>query len=250
MRPGAADAQKETPMNRFAIPLIAVAAVAAPAAAAEVQIAATGPVVELTINESVEAAPDIATVGAGVTTQARTAVEAMRANATAMTAVVERIKQLGVAERDIQTSGINLGAMYDYNQQTQRQVFRGYQASNRVSVKLRDIQRTGEVLDALVAAGATDLSGPDWSIDDDSAARAQARSAAVERGRAQALEYARLAGYSGLRLLEINETLVPSRPMPMVQQMARAEAADASTPVQPGMVEASVTVTVKYEMTR
>jgi uncharacterized protein YggE len=250
MRPGAADAQKETPMNRFAIPLIAVAAASAPAAAAEVQIAATGPVVELTINESVEAAPDIATVGAGVTTQARTAVEAMRANATAMTSVVERIKQLGVAERDIQTSGINLGAMYDYNQQTQRQVFRGYQASNRVSVKLRDIQRTGEVLDALVAAGATDLSGPDWSIDDDSAARAQARGAAVERGQAQALEYARLAGYSGLRLLEINETLVPSRPMPMVQQMARAEAADASTPVQPGMVEASVTVTVKYEMTR
>ena len=237
-------------MNRFAIPLIAAAAVAAPAAAAEVQIAATGPVVELTINESVEAAPDIATVGAGVTTQARTAVEAMRANAREMTSVVERIKQLGVAERDIQTSGINLGAMYDYNQQTQRQVFRGYQASNRVSVKLRDIQRTGEVLDALVAAGATDLSGPDWSIDDDTAARAQARSAAVERARAQALEYTRFAGYSGLRLLEINETMVPSQPMPMMRQMAVAEAADASTPVQPGMVEAGVTVTVKYEMTR
>jgi uncharacterized protein YggE len=155
-------------MNRFAIPLIAAAAVAAPAAAAEVQIQAQGPVVEQTVNESVEAAPDIATVSAGVTTQAKTAVEAMRANATAMTAVVARIKALGVAERDIQTSGISLGAMYDYNQQTQRQVFRGYQASNRVSVKLRDIQRTGEVLDALVAAGATDLSGPDWSIDDDS----------------------------------------------------------------------------------
>ena len=237
-------------MNRFAIPLIAAAAVAAPATAAEVQIQAQGPVVELTVNESVEAAPDIATVSAGVTTQAKTAVEAMRANAQAMTSVVARIKQLGVAEGDIQTSGISLGAMYDYNQQTQRQVFRGYQASNRVSVKLRDIQRTGEVLDALVAAGATDLGGPDWSIDDDTGARAQARSAAVERARAQALEYARLTGYSGLRLLEINETMMPARPMPMMRQMAVAEAADASTPVQPGMVEASVMVTVKYEMTR
>lgn len=237
-------------MIRYSIPLLAAAVLAAPAVGAEVQIQAQGPVVELTVNESVEAEPDIATVGAGVTTQDATAVEAMRANARAMTSVVERIKQLGVAERDIQTSGINLGAMYDYDRTSERQVFRGYQASNRVSVKLRDIQRTGEVLDALVAAGATDLSGPDWSIDDDTAARAQARRAAVERARAQALEYARFAGYPNLRLLEINETIVPSRPMPMMRQMAVSEAADASTPVQPGMVEAGVTVTVKYEMTR
>ena len=238
-------------MIRCALGLLATTALAATsAAAAEVQIAAQGPVVELTVSESVEAEPDIATVSAGVTTQARTAVEAMRTNAQAMNAVVDRIEQLGVAERDIQTSGINLGAMYDYDQSTQRQVFRGYQASNRVSVRLRDIQRTGEVLDALVAAGATDLGGPEWSIDDDTAARAQARSAAMERARAQALEYARLAGYSDLRLLEINETVAPSRPMPIIAQMARAEAADASTPVRPGMVEATVIVTVKYELTR
>ena len=238
-------------MIRCALGLLATTALAATsAAAAEVQIAAQGPVVELTVSESVEAEPDIATVSAGVTTQARTAVEAMRTNAQAMNAVVDRIEQLGVAERDIQTSGISLGAMYDYDQSTQRQVFRGYQASNRVSVRLRDIQRTGEVLDALVAAGATDLGGPEWSIDDDTAARAQARSAAMERARAQALEYARLAGYSDLRLLEINETVAPSRPMPIVAQMARAEAADASTPVRPGMVEATVIVTVKYELTR
>lgn len=237
-------------MNRFALSLIAATALASPVAAAEVQIQAQGPVVELTVNESVEAAPDVATVSAGVTTQANTAVEAMRTNARAMTAVVERIKQLGVAERDIQTSGISLGAMYDYNQQTQRQVFRGYQTSNRVSVKLRDIQKTGEVLDALVAAGATDLGGPDWSIDDDTTARAQARTAAIRQAQAQALEYARLSGYSGVRLLEINETMMPMRPMPMMRQMAVAEAADASTPVQPGMVQSSVNVTVKYEMTR
>ena len=238
-------------MIRCALGLLATTALAATsAAAAEVQIAAQGPVVELTVSESVEAEPDIATVSAGVTTQARTAVEAMRTNAQAMNAVVDRIEQLGVAERDIQTSGISLGAMYDSDQSTQRQVFRGYQASNRVSVRLRDIQRTGEVLDALVAAGATDLGGPEWSIDDDTAARAQARSAAMERARAQALEYARLAGYSDLRLLEINETVAPSRPMPIIAQMARAEAADASTPVRPGMVEATVIVTVKYELTR
>ena len=235
-------------MHRYVLPLMAASFLAAPAAA-EVQVTAAGPVVELTVNESVEAEPDIVTVSAGVTTQARTAVEAMRTNATAMQAVIDRIKQLGVPERDIQTTGINLGAMYDYNQQTQRQVFRGYQSSNRVSVKLRDIQRTGDVLDALVAAGATDLGGPDWSIDDDTAARAQARRQAMDTARAQALEYARGAGYSDIRLLEISEQIAPQRPMPMLR-MAQAEAADASTPVQPGMVEAGVTVRVTYEMTR
>lgn len=235
-------------MIRHALPLIAAVSIAAPAAA-EVQIAASGPTVELTVHETVEAEPDIVTVGAGVTTQAQTAVAAMRANAQAMTSVIERIRQLGVAERDIQTTGINLGAMYDYDNASRRQVFRGYQASNRVSVKLREIERTGEVLDALVAAGATDISGPDFSIDDDTAARAQARRAAMETARGQALEYARMAGFSDIRLLEISETVAMGPPVPFAGA-ARAEALDASTPVQPGVVQAGVTVRVTYELTR
>ena len=236
-------------MTRYVLPLLAATVLATPAAA-EVQVTNSGPVVELTINENVEAEPDLVTLGAGVTTQARTAVEAMRTNATQMNAVIERIKALGIPERDIQTTGISLGAMYDYNQQTQRQVFRGYQASNRVSIKLRAIDRTGEVLDSLVAAGATDLSGPDWSIDDDTAARAQARRQAMETARAQALEYARAAGYSDVRLLEISETIASQPPMPFLRQV-RAEAADAGgTRAQPGMVQAGVTVRVSYEMTR
>jgi uncharacterized protein YggE len=237
------------PMIRYALPVLAAAAFAVPAAAA-VEITASGPVVELTVHENVELEPDIVNVGAGVTSQAATAVEAMRANAQAMTAVVERIKQLGIAERDIQTAGINLGAMYDYDQEARRQVFRGYQASNRVSVKLRDIDRTGPVLDALVAAGATDLSGPEFSVDDDSAARAQARRTAMETARAQALDYARSAGFTDVRLLEIRESVAMQPPMPMLREV-RAQAADAaSTPVQPGLVQAGVTVTVSYELTR
>ena len=236
-------------MTRYVLPLLAASILATPAAA-EVQVTAGGPIVELTVNENVEAEPDLVTVSAGVTTQARTAVEAMAANATQMTAVIDRIKQLGIAERDIQTTGITLGAMYDYNQQTQRQVFRGYQASNRVSVKLRQIDRTGEVLDALVAAGATDLGGPDWSIDDDTAARAQARRQAMETARAQALEYARAAGFSDIRLLEVSETIAPQPPMPYLRDAVRAEVAQAASPVQPGLVQAGVTVRVTYEMTR
>ncbi len=239
-------------MIRTAIPFaigIAIAVPAAPAVAADIQVSSQGPIVELSVTETVKAKPDIADVGAGVTSDAPTAVAAMAANAKAMDAVISRIKALGIDARDIQTTGINLGAQYDYDQANQRQVFRGYRASNRVNVTMRDVKRAGPVLDSLVAAGATDLSGPSFSIDDDTGSRAQARKAAFDKAQAQASEYARWAGYSAVRLLSVSEALNPGQPVPMAEM--RMVAADAkSTPVEPGLVGTSVTVSVTYEMTR
>ena len=229
--------------------ILATATAAAPAAAAEIQLQAQGPVIELAVTETVKARPDLATVGAGVTTQAPTAVEAMRLNANAMDAVVQRIKALGIAAEDIQTTGINLGAQYDYDQPRQRQVFRGYQASNRVSVILRKVPDTGRVLDALVAAGATDISGPSFSIDDDSGPRAQARKAALDKAKSQAEDLAKWAGYSGVRLLQVSELINPGPPQPYAERAMMAADAKA-TPVEPGLVGTSVTITVSYEMTR
>lgn len=237
-------------MNRtVALPTI-LAAMASPAMAAEIQLQAQGPVVELSVTETVKARPDLATVGAGVTSQAPTAVEAMQKTATAMDAVVRRIKSLGIADEDIQTTGINLGAQYDYDDVQRRQVFRGYQASNRVSVTLRKVADTGRVLDALVAAGATDISGPSFSIDDDTPQRAQARKAALDKAKRQAEEYARWAGYSGVRLLQVSELVNPGPPMPYMERAMVADAKAASSPVEPGLVGTAVTVTVSYEMTR
>lgn len=238
-------------MTRTFIAPALLAAVAAPAAAAEIQVQAQGPLVELSVTETVKAKPDIATIGAGVTSQAPTAVEAMRRNAAAMDAVIRQIKALGIAEQDIQTTGINLNAQYDYDQARQRQVFRGYQASNRVSVILRKVSEAGRVLDALVASGATDLSGPTFSIDDDTAPRAQARKAALDKARRQAEEYARWSGYTGVRLLEVSEAIDPGRPLPYAERDAIiVTGAKVSTPVEPGLVGTMVTVNVTYEMTR
>ena len=239
-------------MIRYAIPALAAAAIASSAQAAEVQIQSQGPVVELSVSESVDAKPDIVDIGAGVTSQASTAVEAMRINAREMNAVIDRIKALGIKDKDIQTPGINLSAQYDYDQSTSRQVFRGYQASNRVNVTLREVPRAGEVLDALVAAGATDINGPNFSLDDDTGARAQARKAAFEKARAQAEEYARWSGFSGVRLLEINESVAAGPPMPYAQSAERKmmDVSAAPTPVEPGLVGTMVSLTVKFEMTR
>lgn len=227
------------------------AAVAVPAGAADVQITATGPVVELGVTETVQARPDQARIGAGVTTRAQTAVQAMRDNAARMDAVIRRIKALGIAERDIQTSGISLNADYRYDEGSRQQVFQGYQVTNRVSVLLRNVERVGPVLDALVEAGANDIGGPEFSLADDTGPRAQARAAALRRANTQALEYARAAGFSGVRMLLVSENVARDEPRPFVGRDAIVVTGSrVKTPVEPGVVGTDVTVTVSFEMTR
>lgn len=239
-------------MMKPAIAFIAASALTLPAhAAANVEIDAKGPVVELSVFESVDVAPDLATIFAGVTTEAATATEALRQNSAEMQKVIARIKALGVAEKDIQTTGINLNARYDYDQATQRQVFRGYQAANRVSVILRKIDDTGRVLDALVAAGANDIGGPNFSIDDDTAAKDAARQRAVERAEAQAKAYAAMFGYDRARVLSIAEGIEGRGPMPeMAKARGVAAMAQDAAPVQPGMVSAGVSLSITYELVK
>jgi hypothetical protein len=241
-------------MIRPAIALLAASALSIPAhtlAAAEIEIEASGPVVELNMFESVSVAPDIATIGAGVTTEAPTATAALQQNSAEMTKVVARIKELGVAEKDIQTTGINLNAMYDYNQESQRQVFRGYQVSNRVSVILRKIEDTGKVLDALVAAGANDLNGPSFSIENDEAAKDAARKRAIDRAQARAKAYADMLGYDDAKVLAIAENIDGRSPMPEMAEIRLSSAkADAPPPVQPGMVSTGISITIKYELVK
>ena len=238
-------------MLRYAIPLAAVAAIALPASAAEIQIASQGPVVELSVNEVVRSAPDVAQVGAGVTTRAATAREALTQSSQAMDRIVARLRQLGIAGEDIQTSNFNLSPQYDYNQQSGEQVFRGYNVSNQVQVKLRDLPRAGEILDALVNAGANTIYGPNFMLEDDEAAKAEARAQAFARGRRMAEDYARVAGYSSVRLLEISESVQNHGPMPQ-PMMARAamDSGESAPPIEPGQVGTGVSITVKYEMGR
>jgi uncharacterized protein YggE len=242
-------------MIRPAFALLAASALALPAAslaAAEVALKADGPVVELGVYESVSVAPDIATIGAGVTTEAPSATEALRQNSAEMAKVIARLKALGIAEQDIQTTGINLNARYDYDQANQRSVFRGYQASNRVSVILRKIERAGEVLDALVAAGANDLNGPSFSIENDEAAKDAARKRAIERAQARVQDYADMFGYDSAKVLSISENIEGRGPMPEMAMMKVSDGmvAAAPPPVQPGMVSTGIFMSFKFELVK
>ncbi|MEP3420179.1 MAG: SIMPL domain-containing protein [Erythrobacter sp.] len=240
---------KAAPFALCAALLASTGIAAFPAHATSVEIAAEGPVIELSVYESVTAEPDLVTIGAGVSTQAPTAVEAMRQNSLEMRRVIDQILALGVAEEDIQTTGISLNAQYDYDRANQRQVFRGYQVSNRVSVKLRDVDATGAALDALVSAGATNLSGPSFSIENDEAAKDLARARAVERAEQRAQSYAEMVGYDGVRVLSISEAIQGRGAVPQMEARSVALDVSASAPVQPGQVSTGVSITIKYEMT-
>lgn len=238
-------------MLKYTTPAIAALALASAPASAEVEITAQGPVVALSVTENVAVDPDIANLSAGVTTVEPTAVQAMQANARSMTRVIEQIEALGIDRDDIQTNGINLSAQYRYNNNGNPPTFIGYQASNRVTIVVRDIDEAGPVLDALVASGANDISGVSWGIDDPSSAIDQARAAAFENGRQQAMEYAQMAGFSNVRLLEISENVMPGRPVAydeaIVVTGSRVNGAP-PTPTRPGQVNAGVTVTFSYEL--
>lgn len=240
-----------------------VAAAALIPAAASAQNASTVPAIAqgstlLTVSADGRSTrtPDLAFYSAGVTTQGRTAAEAMAANSTAMTRVFAALKKAGIADRDMQTSNINLNPVYSNavvgpnGQVVQEARITGYQASNQVSIKQRNLKAMGSVIDALVDAGANNINGPSFQLDKADEAQDEARVAAMAKARARADLYARASGLRVVRIVSISETGGYSPPMPVMY--ARAEVAAPPAPPPPpmavGEVEAQINVTVQFEL--
>lgn len=191
-------------------------------------------------------APDVADLSGGVVTTAATAAGAMAATATRMTAVVAAVRRAGIAERDIQTTGLSLQPQYKY-ENNQSPVLTGYQATNSVSLRVRKLPDAGRLLDALVAAGANQISGPNFRVDAADAALDEARTAAVGTARARAELYARATGLHVKRIVSISES-GGEQPIIRPMMMARAMKVEDSTPVVPGEVSLGITVTMVFEL--
>lgn len=201
----------------------------------------------VTAEARTEHAPDLAEITAGVTTTAPTAVAASRENAAQMARVVAAVRAAKVPGADIQTVGLALQPQYDYqDRQTPR--LTGYQATNSVTVRLRDLPRAGAVVDALVAAGANQIGGPVFRIADEDPVRDAARAAAVAKARARAEFYARALGLHVRRIVRVIEggAAQPIRPVPMMRMTAMA--AQAPTPVEPGQLGLDAEVTIEFEL--
>lgn len=247
----------KTLVRAGAIALLFASAAAAPAAlaqAAPAPAAADSMFHATTLNLSAygetRIAPDMATINLGVMTEGRTAKAAMEANAKKMAGVVAALKAAGIAEKDIQTSGLNLSAQYAYEQNVPPRLT-GYQASNQVTITVHDLARLGQAVDATVAAGVNQVNGISFGLDDPTAAENAAREAAVKALAAKAELYARATGHRVSRLITLGEGggYTPVQP-PMPVMAMRAEKASFDTSVSPGELKVRIDVTGLYELAR
>jgi len=229
--------------------MLGAAAMPAPAGAQQASITQTiaGSRLDINATGEVTRVPDVAVISAGVVSRAPTATAALQQTANRMERVLAALKRAGIADRDIQTSNVNLNAEYRYPANQSPQLV-GYTASNTVTIRFRDIGNSGKVLDALVSEGANQINGPSLVVDKPEAALDEARAKAIAVGRARADLYARSLGMRVVRVVAVNESggsyPVPP-PMPMY---ARAEAAQADTKIMPGEQKLQVNLAMTFEL--
>ncbi len=249
-------------MARFPLLLAASAALmASTMAAAQPQqgpipmVPATGPLLSMSVTESVESAPDMATINTGVQTRALAARDAMAQNATQMDKLIAALVKGGIDRKDIQTSGINLSPQYDYSNrpdgQSQGPRFIGYEASNQLTVTVRKLDKAGELIDAMVTAGATNINGPSFGIMDTAKLLDAARTKAIKTAQDRANLYAQATGYRTAKLIVIAEGGGFQPPMPiMMSARAMDSAAAPQTKIEPGQVSSSISLNVQYMLER
>ena len=192
---------------------------------------------------NVSVAPDLAQIDAGVANDAKTAKEASDANNAAMGKVLLALKGAGIDEKDYQTSRLSLQPQYGQNKSTGASPVVGFRASNRVTVKIRDVTKVAGIIDALVGAGANDIGNISFEVTQASKLLDEARERAVADARRKAEIYAKASGVTLGAPLSITEG---GAPVPLFKaRMATAPMA-APAAVAPGEETLSVTVNVSW----
>ena len=192
------------------------------------------------------AIPDMAVITMGATAEATTAKEAMDQTSDFTTAILAQLSAFEIAPRDIQTSDLSLNPVWTNRVDSDgRPRIEGYQASNRVTVRIRDLSRLGDVLDAVLEDGANSLGGLQFTLSDPEPMMKDARRLAVADARAKAELFATAAGVTLGALIDLSETGVrTARP----EMLSMARAADAGVPVAEGETELRAGVTLVYEI--
>ncbi|MEY4239242.1 MAG: hypothetical protein RL339_1843 [Pseudomonadota bacterium] len=234
----------------LALPAVAQAQVAAPVGA----IAPTSTLLSISADGRSFRQPDLAVGSAGVASLGKTAAAALSANSADMSRVIAALKAAGIADCDIQTSNLSLNPLYapqvvgpDGRVENPEPRIIGYQVNNQVTVKQRKLADYGRVLDTLVNAGANQINGPSFELDNSDAALDEARTAAMTKARQRAELYAKAAGLKVKRIVSISESGGYSPPMPVLYAKV-AMADSAPTPVAAGVVGLTATVSVQFEL--
>ena len=231
--------------TKKALIVATLAALAAPVHAQTAGPLAPAEGIVIQTTGEVRVRPDLATVHAGVVSEGKTAAEALSKNTPALAKLVEAVKAAGVAQGDLSTSQIALiprmtQPSSSSSPQPRAARIDGYEARTGITVIVRDIAKAGPLIDALVAAGANDMSGISFGLADEGKAKDQARDKAAEAARGRAEIYAKRLGVKVGELVSIveSEAEPPARPMGDVRAY-RMAAAGAPVSVEPGEVTVS-----------
>ena len=195
---------------------------------------------------SVSLAPDYAAIRSGVTTRGKTAKEASDANAKIMVAMTAALRDAGIEQNDIQTQRFSVQPVYTQQPNAESKLS-GFSVVNQVGVTVRQIAKLGDILDRLVAAGATDIGNVEFLHSDRSKALDQAREAAVADARRKAEAYAHAAALSLGRVAWISEDSGFAPPLPMTAMRA-AGGFGAAVPIAPGEDTLHVRITVGFDI--
>lgn len=206
--------------------------------------------ISLSGSGEVQARPDTARVTAGVVTEDKDARSALAANSAAMTALFKSLKDMGIADRDMQTSNFNISpryAPYNRTQPVRENRIIGYRVANSVSVRVRDLDGLGALLDRLADAGANQINGVSFHVDKAENLMDEARRRAIADALRKAELYATEAGAKLKRILTIREGGARPGPQPVFRAMAAKDAAE-SVPVARGEQTIRASVSVTYEL--
>ena len=202
---------------------------------------------DLAASGEVKVIPDMATITVGVTSNGLTPSGALRANSAAMAQLLAALKAHGVDGRDIQTSNLNLSPQYVYKP-NESPVLNGYQASNQVTLTVRDLAKLGDDMDAVVAAGATNIASLNFGLKNPGAARDAARFAAVKDLQDKAAIYANASGYHIRRLVNLSEGTA-AYVQPVMRARMSPGASAQGVPVSEGELSVRVDITGEFELT-
>jgi uncharacterized protein len=230
--------------------VLLAAAVFAASSCAQAQEAKPAPEARIIVagDGSVSVAPDYARIRSGVTSRAKTAKEAADANSKAMAAIMAALTSGGIEQKDIQTSRFSVQPVYVYAPNTEPKLT-SFSASNQVSVTIRPIDKVSDVLDKLIAAGATDAGSVEFLHSDTTKTLDRAREAAMADARRKAEVYARAGGLSLGGVAWVTED-ASSAPMPKVAMPRAAVAPAGPPPISAGEDTLSVHITVGYDIAR
>jgi uncharacterized protein len=196
------------------------------------------------------AEPDEASIATGVTTEAKTARDAVSSNSATMKKVIaELLKGQAIEAKDIQTSQFSVEPVYVYPQEGKPPVITGYRVNNMLSVRVRKLDKLGEVLDQLVTVGVNQMHGITFDVSKAETLKDEARKEAMANALRRAKLFAAAGGAEIGEIVQISEDVTGFAPQPVMFGRAKNMAADASVPVERGsqQLEARVTATWKLK---